>query len=471
MDPDLLETDYLVIGAGASAMAFVDTLLSESDTATVLMVDRHGQPGGHWNDAYSFVRLHQPSACYGVNSRELGSGRKDGSALGEGLYELASGAEILSYYEQVMHQRFLPSARVRYFPMCDYTGDRASDHRFVSLLSGEERQVRVKRKLVDGTHGQTQVPSTHPPKYQVAPGVTCLPPNELPRNRQPRPAYVVVGAGKTAIDTCLWLLQNGVAPASIHWIIPNDPWLLDRATLQPGLEFFEQSIRGFTAQYSAIAAARSLAELFERLEGSGQLLRIDPSITPTAYRGATVTRAELHALRDIGHKVRLGRVRAIEAGKVLLDQGSVEVPAGALFVDCSADGLAGWQAMPAFDGNRINLTLISNNQPVFSAALIAFLECHLDDGDEKNGYCRPVPIPKVPEDWLRIWAIYLANVRRWRDNVELSQWLGRSRLYLLTTMIRDLRPEDTERQALLKELASARQRAAERLPALMAGIA
>ena len=33
-----LQADYLVMGAGATAMAFVDTLLSESPNATVLMV-------------------------------------------------------------------------------------------------------------------------------------------------------------------------------------------------------------------------------------------------------------------------------------------------------------------------------------------------------------------------------------------------------------------------------------------------
>ena len=42
-----LTTDYLVIGAGASAMAFVDTLLSEDANATVAMVDREHRPGGH----------------------------------------------------------------------------------------------------------------------------------------------------------------------------------------------------------------------------------------------------------------------------------------------------------------------------------------------------------------------------------------------------------------------------------------
>ena len=46
-----IEADYLVIGAGATAMAFVDTLVSET-TASVVVVDRNHQPGGHWTTAY-----------------------------------------------------------------------------------------------------------------------------------------------------------------------------------------------------------------------------------------------------------------------------------------------------------------------------------------------------------------------------------------------------------------------------------
>ena len=38
-------------------------------------LDRRHGPGGHWNDAYPFVRLHQPSAFYGVPSRNLGEDR------------------------------------------------------------------------------------------------------------------------------------------------------------------------------------------------------------------------------------------------------------------------------------------------------------------------------------------------------------------------------------------------------------
>ena len=70
-------------------MAFADTLLTDTD-ARIILVDKYAKPGGHWNVAYPFVTLHQPSAFYGVNSTELSSGRIDASGLNQGLGELAS---------------------------------------------------------------------------------------------------------------------------------------------------------------------------------------------------------------------------------------------------------------------------------------------------------------------------------------------------------------------------------------------
>lgn len=66
-----LETDYLVVGAGAAGMAITDELLTHTD-ATVALVDRRAAPGGQWLEAYPYVRLHQPSASYGVSSLPLG---------------------------------------------------------------------------------------------------------------------------------------------------------------------------------------------------------------------------------------------------------------------------------------------------------------------------------------------------------------------------------------------------------------
>jgi NAD(P)-binding Rossmann-like domain len=428
MSASLIETEYLIIGSGATAMAFADTLLTESD-ARIVMVDRHHRPGGHWNDAYPFVRLHQPSAFYGVNSRELGSGAKDRLGFNQGLYELASGAEVLDYFDQVMNQRLLPSGRVRYFPMCSYEHERGpgGEHRFRSLLSGETRQVTVHSKVVNATHARTAVPSTHAPKYAVAPGVRCVPLNELPRIRQPHAGYVVVGAGKTGIDACLWLLQNGVDPAGIRWIMPRDAWLLNRANIQPGLDFFEQSIGSIAAQFEAIAAAAWIPDLFARLEAQELLLRIDPSVAPTMYRCGTVTQAELSALRRIGNIVRLGRVKAIEPARIVLERGSTEIEPDSLIVDCSANGIPEPPAMPVFDGDTINLLMVRTCQPVFSAALIAYVERHVAGEAEQNALCAVVPSPVLPTDWIRMWAVALANRQRWGKHPGLAAWLAQSR--------------------------------------------
>ena len=208
-------------------MAFVDTLLTDTD-AQIVMVDRHHRPGGHWNEAYPFVRLHQPAAQYGVNSLELGHGKKDTVGLNAGMYSLSSGAELLAYFDQVMQQRFLPSGRVRFLPMSQVVGA----YEVESLLTGTRQAVTVRRKVVDGTHSRMQVPSTTPPRYAVAPGVRCVPLNELAKLSRPQACYVVVGAGKTGMDACIWLLEQGVDPDQIRWVMPRDPWVLGRVINQ-----------------------------------------------------------------------------------------------------------------------------------------------------------------------------------------------------------------------------------------------
>ena len=69
-----IETDYLIVGTGALSMSFADSLLDRCD-AHITFIDQHPRPGGHWNIAYPFVTLHQPSATYGLNSMDLDDGR------------------------------------------------------------------------------------------------------------------------------------------------------------------------------------------------------------------------------------------------------------------------------------------------------------------------------------------------------------------------------------------------------------
>jgi hypothetical protein len=464
-----IQTDYLVVGAGATAMSFVDTLLSETN-ADITMVDRRYRPGGHWNDAYPFVRLHQPSAFYGVSSRELSNWAKDKIGLNQGLYGLASGAEVLAHFEQAMQERFLPSGRVRWLPMSEYSAGPDGAHHVRSLTSGESLCIEIRKKLVDGTCARTEIPATHPPKYAIAPGVACVPLNRLPEIRRPYTAYTVVGSGKTGMDACIWLLQNGVPPSRIRWIMPRDAWLLARENFQPGVDFFDRTIGSTIAQLEAIAEATDIADLFARLEHRGMLMRIDASVEPTTYRCAVVSTAELAQLRRIADIVRLGHLQAIESTRIVLEKGVRDADPDTLYVDCSACAIQPPPAVPVFDGDRINLLMVRFCQPVFSAAIIAFVESHFDDPAEKNALCAPVPSPERPTDWLTMWAASLANQGRWRQNERLSKWLAQCRLNNVTAMMRGVRPDDVAKFARLNEVGAKAAAAAAKLPTLIASV-
>jgi len=228
----VIDTDYLVVGAGAAGMAFVDSLVAESDADVVLVDRRHG-PGGHWNDAYPFVRLHQPSAFYGVNSRVLGNNAIDEVGRNAGLYERATAGEICDYYDAVLEEHLIPTGQVRFFGMSDYLGEAAGEHQFVSRLTGTTTTVNVRRKVIDATYFETSIPANHTPSFDVDVDAQMIPVNDLVSLSGPASGYTIIGSGKTAMDACIWLLDNGVDPGTIRWIRPREAWLLDRAFQQP----------------------------------------------------------------------------------------------------------------------------------------------------------------------------------------------------------------------------------------------
>lgn len=452
MIPTALETDYLVVGAGAAGMAFADTLLAESD-ARITIVDRHGKPGGHWNDAYPFVTLHQPSAFYGVRSTELGTRRKDTTGLNAGLYELASGAEVSGYYDRVMASHLLPSGRVQYFPMCDYERDAAGGHRFRSLLSGATTTVDVRRKLVDATYGSPSVPSTHVPGFSVAPGVRLVPPNALPglaTSGAPLPRrFVVLGGGKTAMDTCVWLVQSGADPDAITWVVPRDSWLTNRVTTQPAEEFFDEAIGGQAAQMEAFATATSTEDLFLRLEACGALTRVDRDRTPTMFHLATVAPGEVEVLRQVRDVVRLGRVREVHADRMVLERGEVPVGADALLVDCTASAVERRPVQPVFQGDRIVLQMLRLPQPAFSASLIAYVESHYADEEQQNLLCGPVPFPHVLADYPAAMMTSMWNQFHWSQDPPLRRWVRENRLDGFGRLINETDRDDEGKQAVL----------------------
>lgn len=134
--------------------------------------------------------------------------------------------------------------------------------------------------------------------------------------------YTVVGAGKTEIDACLWLLANGIDPALITWIMPRDSFYLDRSFLQPAPLFTDKSQARLQAMGASIMAASSVDDLLDRLVACQLLLRLDETVRPTMFRCATVSLAEFEQLKKIQSIVRQGRVISIEKRTVTLQHGN-----------------------------------------------------------------------------------------------------------------------------------------------------
>jgi hypothetical protein len=318
------------------SMAFADVILSEHPTARLVIVDRRDSPGGHWNDSYPFVRLHQPAAFYGLNSMTLGEGGAD-------------------------------------------------------------------------------------PPYAVDPDVSVVPPNGLPQVSHPWGRYVIIGAGKTGIDAILFLLDQGVSPERIQWIVPNDAWLWDRASVQPGFV-----LATLIAQLQSIVDASSIDEAFLELERQGSMCRVDTGALPTKWRCATINRRELAALRQVEDIVRMGRVERVSAGEIDLEDGAVEAEENSLFIDCSASGLVRSEPQPLFDDGRVYLQSVFMCQQTFSAAMIGRLEL-LDLSDEKrNEIFTAVPNPERKEDLPLSLIPSVRNLINCQRHTPL--WLRRSRL-------------------------------------------
>jgi hypothetical protein len=417
-----LETDYLVVGAGAAGMAFTDALLSHSD-ATVTIVDRRHAPGGHWVDAYPYVRLHQPSTFYGVDSVPLGQDSIDAAGTNAGFYELAGANELRAYYERVMHRHFLPTGRIQYFPGCDYVGE----HRFISRLTGASRRVRVRRNLIDTTYLEGEVPATSPPPFTMADGVRCVTPSELARLEQPPERLVIIGGGKTALDACVWLLERGVPATAIRWIRPREAWWMNRRFQQP-CTLLPALLQGAALQMKALAQAGSIDELFEQLESEGVFLRIDPTVTPTMFRGAIVSESELRLLRQIEDVVRMGHVRKIDRDEIVLDHGRVPTDERTVHVHCAARGLLRRPRRPIFEAGRVTIQPFFWGFACYQFAMLGVIEATVEGDDQKNGLCPPIAYWDANEDYLIAFLARMACTAAIAAHPRLSSWNKASRL-------------------------------------------
>lgn len=447
---DSFETDYLIVGAGASGLAFADTLLDHTD-ATITFVDRRDKPGGHWNDAYPFVRLHQPSSYYGVSSQNLGRANLDETGLNKGFEELASGPEVANYFHGVMRDRLLASKRVKFLPMTQHLGDGEAQQ----ILSGKRTRIDVRRRLVNAGLLENGIPLTHQKNFDVAPGVTCIPPNFLPQTAQKHRSFTILGAGKTAMDCVVWLLENGADPAQMRWVVPRDPWMINRAFTQPSGAFYQQSYGGTMRQMEAIKDASDLDDLADRMEQANLWMRLDPTVRPQIMHGPTVSQMELERMKELRDILRMGHVQSIEPDKLTLVGGTCPADPDTLYVDCTARALGHSKTWPIFDQDRIALQMIRLYQPTFSAALLAKIEASFDNDKAKNAVATPVPMTDEVQSWVVSQLASTLNQFSWTQHPEIRDWISSCRLDGFGRAAREVDRNDPEVKAIynrIKEL-------------------
>lgn len=412
-----LETDYLVVGAGAMGMAFTDALIDHADVH-VTLVDRRDVAGGHWQEAYPFVQLHQASVFYGVASTTLGTGAVQLSGPEAGLQERATQPEIQAYYEDILERRFRGSGRVSFLGASEHHSD-GSSHFVTSRVSGETVEVRVRRRVVDAAYLSPTIPATTPPPFAVADDVAVVPVNELARLTDPAGTYVIVGSGKTATDGIIWLLTHDVPPDRIVWVRPRDPWMLNRARVQPD----PVVALGLAADVMTSAAeADSLDDLFLRLEAAGVMLRIDRDVLPTMAKTPTLGAWELDLLTTVENVVRLGHVTHVTRTELVLERGAVPLPPGALVVHCAAAGLQYPPLVPLWDRDRIRLQTIRAGFPCFCAALAGYVEATRDDDRERNRLCPPNTLPDTLQSWARMQARGTVAARTYGAEPDIAAW-------------------------------------------------
>jgi hypothetical protein len=409
-----VEADYLVVGAGAAGMAFTDALIDHAD-ARVALVDRRHSVGGHWLDAYPFVRLHQASAFYGVASTLLGDGSLQRRGPEAGLHERATAPQICTYFDRVLDQRMLGSGKVELFSGCEYVGDRL----IVSRVSGKRFEVSEGCRIVDAHYLSPDIPFDTPPPFEVGADARVIAVNDLARLSDAPSQYVVVGAGKTATDACIWLLAHGVDPDAICWVRPRDPWMLNRAMIQPDPAVF----LGMAADlFEAAAAAASLEDWFLRLEDAGIMLRIDRSVMATMAKAPTLATWELEQLRTIENVVRLGHIRRVEPGCVDLDDGSVTVAKDAVVVHCAASGLKYPPRVPIWGPEAITLQPVRAGFPSFGAALAGYVEATREDDVQKNRLCPPTPYANTLAEWATMNVLGTRAAMSFTSEPDIKAW-------------------------------------------------
>jgi hypothetical protein len=136
---------------------------------------------------------------------------------------------------------------------------------------------------------------------------------------------------------------------------------------------------------------------------------------------------------------------------MVLEQGTRATAPGTLFIDCTASAVERRPPVPVFQPGLIVPQMVRVPQPAFSAAMIAWVEAHVEGEAAQNALTMAVPLPDSIEDYPRASLVNLFNQGLWGQNRALSKWIHDCRLDGFGKTVSAVRPEETARIAMLQQ--------------------
>jgi hypothetical protein len=157
-------------------------------------------------------------------------------------------------------------------------------------------------------------------------------------------------------------------------------------------------------------------------------VRIDPSVEPTMFRGATISPREIEALRTIERVVLGTKVRRITSTEIVTDHGAFPTTSREVHVDCTAAGIPPATPRPVFEPGRITLQYVTIGIVPWSAATIAAVEARRDDDTTKNRLCPPISFSGNIADVLTLARDGMAGLMARGSEPDLAAWDAACRL-------------------------------------------
>jgi len=300
----VVQFNYVIVGAGSAGLNALQAILETDSQASILIIDKHDNPGGSWNDFYPYAKLHQPHIFFGVSGLDWDI--EDPSTL-------ASRAEVLSHfqdYTKSAEERFDVTFRWQ----CTFVG--------ASRMNTTRWRVEVRTlntnttALMEASHVIDARAFNYDGRYTSSGGkvmsgimtstshdrvIECEP-EQLPCVVDANPTsclFVVIGGGKTGMDSALYLLDNAPQGSEICIVTGRSKYFINRDFVYQQ----DRSAEGHPALWEIWLSTwlkydgNNAHQLFREMEREGSLLRVG-SDEPCMFMGGVLSCTEAERIRS-----------------------------------------------------------------------------------------------------------------------------------------------------------------------------